>query len=1334
MWLMDKNAYRNSELAEKNSAENSSQKKDMRNFRNFHAKITPLIAVFALVAFSIFIGIKLPAFAEDHAQNLNKTTVSRDDSASSDDQDAQSGSTQSVPSNQQVSPNVQDEQDEQNNGVQTPSSTQNDQNSVVTPSSVQVQDASSCTFNGGDGTDSTPYLISSASELECLSLKVNDSVNYSSYYNKSYKLTDNITLASLTWQPIGYYNDSEHKQKFAGNFDGNSKTISNLNIDSNIRSSGLFGYCGNSNTESSGTHFSIHNLTVSGKIEVSRTENSAFVGGICGYLESSSQNAGLELNHVTSQVSIDAKVASNSMVGGIVGRVEYLDGQLSSETIMSNLKNGGSITVTTPDSTTAHTFDVGGIVGKLTLPKNTSIQDSSGTASIKFTDFLNTGVIKANLQYSFSTEQRAELTTGGIIGFVKCYGKCEGGGKGQVSQDFFNGNMNFSNLKNTGKIDSKVTVASSDSDVKEVRNFTSGIIGYTYYTGHLYLDNFDNSGEVSSKVDNASDPSNLVVRHYAGGVLGNYNLESFQSFSSTGKATNLLNTGQIEATTTGSKANIGDGNTSAGGLIAYVDADTKTNSDELTNLMNTGDVSATAVNSVVAGGVIGHLDTGVWSSFVKVSSATSQIGEVKASGTNKVYSGGLVGWAETDNNDASDSSKIEISDVYNASNVQGSGTNRLFTGGIIGYAEGAGAIELKKGMNFGDIYIGDSEFADPVPSSVDAQSTAPFVGRATGGIVGRAERTGVGKIILKETLVAAKISFQNPSTGTDIAGRILGFRETQNANCDDDFAENYALYSVPVNGSIVTNPKNIANPNDKTQKTEDGESINYRDIFDANFLGFGSDNSSIWYNHGLQLTPDNWSVSELDYSQNQLPRLVFETSLSPSAGYNVLNLKYRYVDFEKSDVPHYYTGYKQLVDILPNEHIPTADTNPSVLDGSNGILTRYTDSTCTYNASTITSETSADMEFNQYFTFSYHAQGSSDSSDLVTTPCRMYPDLKLTISNSRPIDIYVTVNAYLGEELPVLNQASYYVNETTTSGLLSGDTLTGGLSYNGSCNTQKLGQFDCINSNFGVSISGSRNEGFSYDIHLHNAYLYVTLHELDADGDSAHNLSILDQFDNLTESERTWLAGYNSELVDDIQDLENTLSAKNHIDTTSHISVSGIPYYIKVLVGDAILPDSIGDFVKADVIWAKDIKLAYKYEHKTNHVDDIYSPEGDVTVSIDELNFRGNSNWQLWHKTSSSLEKLNSTRHDTGISFVTPSFSAFIVTQEADKPSPDPSPTQPIPTVEPTDPASTPSSASGTSTSTSSSKTAQTGVNASVLMILVILFLSMSVVVQKCKK
>ncbi|MDR1447803.1 MAG: hypothetical protein LBI63_02425, partial [Candidatus Ancillula sp.] len=183
MWLMDKNAYRNSKLVEKNSAENSAensasrkqlaqdnlhvaksstsikkraknslQKKDMRNFRNFHAKITPLIAVFALVAFSIFTFIKLPAFAQNSAQDLNKTEVLCGDSADPVEHE-QDNSTQSVPSNQQVSSSGQNaqtaqNQQEQDNCVQTHSAGQdlesnshithlNTQNSAQVPSRVQ---------------------------------------------------------------------------------------------------------------------------------------------------------------------------------------------------------------------------------------------------------------------------------------------------------------------------------------------------------------------------------------------------------------------------------------------------------------------------------------------------------------------------------------------------------------------------------------------------------------------------------------------------------------------------------------------------------------------------------------------------------------------------------------------------------------------------------------------------------------------------------------------------------------------------------------------------------------------------------------------------------------------------------------------------------------------------------------------------------------------------------------------------------------------------------------------------------------------------------------------
>ncbi|MDR1448023.1 MAG: hypothetical protein LBI63_03555 [Candidatus Ancillula sp.] len=117
------------------------------DMRNFSEKITPLIAVFALVAFSIFIGIKLPAFAQNSVQDLNKTEVLCKDSASSGQsaqdlsktevsrggsagsaEHEQDNSAQSVPSEQQA----------QTNGVIT-SNPQDAQNSVITPLDTQTE-------------------------------------------------------------------------------------------------------------------------------------------------------------------------------------------------------------------------------------------------------------------------------------------------------------------------------------------------------------------------------------------------------------------------------------------------------------------------------------------------------------------------------------------------------------------------------------------------------------------------------------------------------------------------------------------------------------------------------------------------------------------------------------------------------------------------------------------------------------------------------------------------------------------------------------------------------------------------------------------------------------------------------------------------------------------------------------------------------------------------------------------------------------------------------------------------------------------------------------------
>ncbi|MDR1447776.1 MAG: hypothetical protein LBI63_02280, partial [Candidatus Ancillula sp.] len=117
--------------------------------------LLPLVAIatFALVAFSIFAFIKLPAFAEDHAQDLNKTDVSRGDSASSGQdlnkttvlcggsassakQDAQDLSENRVSRGDSADP-AEHEQDNSTQSVPSNEQAQTEQDSVITPPTAQ---------------------------------------------------------------------------------------------------------------------------------------------------------------------------------------------------------------------------------------------------------------------------------------------------------------------------------------------------------------------------------------------------------------------------------------------------------------------------------------------------------------------------------------------------------------------------------------------------------------------------------------------------------------------------------------------------------------------------------------------------------------------------------------------------------------------------------------------------------------------------------------------------------------------------------------------------------------------------------------------------------------------------------------------------------------------------------------------------------------------------------------------------------------------------------------------------------------------------------------------
>lgn len=153
-------------------------------------------------------------------------------------------------------------------------------------------------FSGGDGSETNPYIIENEAQLRFFALSVTYAEN--SYDGKYIKLNDNITLdQSKQWIPIG-----DLTTKFKGKFDGNSKEISNININVNSQDTwhGLFGAIGESGE--------VANLTVKGTI----TKEDGGAGGIAGCNEGKIKRCS---NYINVTEKGDYYVCGR--IGGIIG-------------------------------------------------------------------------------------------------------------------------------------------------------------------------------------------------------------------------------------------------------------------------------------------------------------------------------------------------------------------------------------------------------------------------------------------------------------------------------------------------------------------------------------------------------------------------------------------------------------------------------------------------------------------------------------------------------------------------------------------------------------------------------------------------------------------------------------------------------------------------------------------------------------------------------------------------------------------------------------------------------------------------------------------------------
>ena len=226
---------------------------------------------------------------------------------------------------------------------------------VMAEESVAAWDGSIATaFAGGSGTGNDPYQIADGAQLAYLANSVNGGESYADTY---FVLTANIDLGNKDWTPIANsFSDAllggSNYRVFAGNFDGNGYTISNVSIGSEAAplEADVFGFFGA--TEGKISNLNLNTVSIHGIAKVASIGAVVgFAGGLVGSLGGSIENC-----HVTG-LTMDMSAPSNGYaaaywVGGLVGA---LDGaQLINECSVS-----GSITEK------AGKGSIGGLIGEL---------------------------------------------------------------------------------------------------------------------------------------------------------------------------------------------------------------------------------------------------------------------------------------------------------------------------------------------------------------------------------------------------------------------------------------------------------------------------------------------------------------------------------------------------------------------------------------------------------------------------------------------------------------------------------------------------------------------------------------------------------------------------------------------------------------------------------------------------------------------------------------------------------------------------------------------------------------------------------------------------------
>lgn len=190
----------------------------------------------------------------------------------------------------------------------------NDGYPIVKPIEFWIESADKDIDFEGEGTEASPYKISSEQELAGLTYLI--ATQTGDYSTKYYQQTKDLDMSGKVWTPIGLTNEIY----FSGGYDGGNFTISGITVSESFMNGydyfGLFGYIkGSESKQAYLKNLSLSNSTITGF-------DGSKVGGLVGYI-----NYGDVIScNTTDSVTVKGK----NYTAGIVG---------ANETTTVNIKN-----------------------------------------------------------------------------------------------------------------------------------------------------------------------------------------------------------------------------------------------------------------------------------------------------------------------------------------------------------------------------------------------------------------------------------------------------------------------------------------------------------------------------------------------------------------------------------------------------------------------------------------------------------------------------------------------------------------------------------------------------------------------------------------------------------------------------------------------------------------------------------------------------------------------------------------------------------------------------------------------------------------------------------